>query len=203
MPVAHGDEALRVEAPAAPPPAPPPVAGSVQQRRLAAQQRVVGRGRRRAGRVRSTRASSGRTKNGTRRIAGSREQVEQERPDRLRPVGSAEVEQDDRNLSAGTHQLHQRAPRVRVGVCGTMPWPRLKMTGAPASPPGLRRFRPPTPHRPRPAPADRDCPARPPVPATLPPPRRYRLPRYRADTHPTPVRRILPDHAYPPAEESR
>ena len=79
--------------------------------------------------------------------------------------------------------MNKRLPQVRSclrtsstsratfsgGVCGTMPWPRLKMNGLPAR--ARQNFADPLFHgrlRPPPAAADRGCPARPRVPASVP-----------------------------------
>ena len=59
------------------------------------------------------RARNGRTKNGTRRIAGSRNRFSRNGLDRLRPVGPAEIEQDDGDPAATLalvgHQLYVQA----------------------------------------------------------------------------------------------
>ena len=78
-------------------------------------------------------ASGRRISDGRRRIAGSREQVAQERLDRLERIGTAEIEQDDRDLhDADGVQLRTISTSWATcsgGVCGTTPWPRLKMNG--------------------------------------------------------------------------
>ena len=115
MPVAHGDEALRVELRQL----------RLQRRRLRAASaraaaicRRAWRSSRCAGSSRAAamrRARKGRTKNGTRRIAGSVNRLQQKRPDRLRPIGPTQVEQDDLPATLGrTHLLHQRARHARA-----------------------------------------------------------------------------------------
>src|SRR5579859_2234891 len=59
------------------------------------------------------------------------EQIEQERPDRLRTVGTAQIEQNDGQPAAHLRILFISAATFSGGVSGTMPWPRLKMNGTP------------------------------------------------------------------------
>src|SRR5579859_1283280 len=62
---------------------------------------------------------------------GILEQIEQERPHRLRAVGTAQIEQDDGQFAAHRRSLSINAATCSGGVSGTMPWPRLKMKGTP------------------------------------------------------------------------
>ena len=59
---------------------------------------------------------------------------------------------------APTDASETAAPRVRCGVSGTMPCPRLKMCGRPRTAPGCGRCPGRAARRRPPAPADRDCP---------------------------------------------
>ncbi len=132
----------------------------LQQRRPAAEHGIVRRGRLQAATGDGARQEWPHEERHAqdRRIG---EQVEQERLDRLRPVGTAQVEQDDRDPRPARTSSTSSAT-CSGGVCGTMPWPRLKIARAPVHRRQDRRVsRAATPRRRRPGPSDRGCPATP------------------------------------------
>ncbi len=109
-------------------------AGQLRQGRTAAHQRVIGA--RRAGpcgRDQGRQRHPGRPGQADNGLVG--EQVEQERPHRRLIVGSAQVQQDNGDLTA--HGCRLFSPVTisstrstwAIGVSGRMPWPRLKMNG--------------------------------------------------------------------------
>ena len=115
MPVAHRDETLGLASPAAPPPAPPPAAGSTP---AAATCRPAARSspspapsRERA----MIRARNGRTKNGTRRIAGSRNRLSRNGRIASGRSGPPRLNRTIATLRR-THQLQQRRDMLRRGL---------------------------------------------------------------------------------------